>query len=31
MNAKISNFVRLLHILDAISEIENYIQDADKE
>ena len=31
MNAKISNSVRLLHILDAISEIENYIQDADKD
>ena len=31
MNAKISNSIRLLHILDAISEIENYIQDADKD
>jgi len=31
MNAKISNSVRLLHILDAISEIENYIQNADKD
>ena len=31
MNAKISNTVRLLHILDAIAEIEYYIQGADKD
>ena len=26
MNAKISDYVRVMHILDAIKEIENYIQ-----
>ena len=31
MNAKISDSVRVLHILDAIQEIENYIQGADKD
>ena len=31
MNAKISDSVRVLHILDAIKEIENYIQGADKD
>ena len=31
MNAKISDSVRVLHILDAIREIENYIQGADKD
>jgi len=31
MNAKISDSVRILHILDAITEIESYIQGADKD
>ncbi len=31
MNAKISDSVRILHILDAIIEIESYIQGADKD
>ena len=31
MNAKISDHVRVMHILDAIKEIENYIQGADKD
>ena len=31
MNAKISDSVRVLHILDAIKEIENYIHGADKD
>ena len=31
MNAKITDSVRVLHILDAIKEIENYIQGADKD
>ena len=31
MNAKISDSVRILHILDAIAEIESYIQGADKD
>ena len=31
MNAKTSDSVRVLHILDAIKEIENYIQGADKD
>lgn len=31
MNAKISDSVRILHIFDAITEIESYIQGADKD
>ena len=31
MNAKISDSVRILHILDAIAEIESYIQGVDKD
>lgn len=31
MNAKISNSARLMHMVDAISEIEKYIQGADKD
>jgi uncharacterized protein with HEPN domain len=31
MNAKVKDSVRILHILDAIKEIEDYIQGADKD
>lgn len=31
MNAKIADSVRVLHILDAIAEIEQYIQGVDKD
>jgi len=31
MNAKISDSIRILHILDAITEIESYIQGANKD